>query len=349
VDDLRSLRIAVVAPPSFARRGYLGVDAVVSDLKDALEERGHEVVTVRGTEPSARVLAEVTHDGADDEPSPEVVHAANVRRAFQSLSRGKGFDVVHDHTLAGALSARSFRERGVPTVVTVHTAVDDELSAYYGTFGRDVSLVAISDRQRARAPELNWVGRVYNAVRVEDWPFHTRKGDYAVFVGRFDMQTAPHLALQAAHAVGVPLVLAGKCTEPVEKAYFSTWIQPHLTVNDLMFGQADVAARRELFAGARCLIFPSRSEEPFGRVMTEAMACGTPVVALDRGAAPELVDNGVTGFVCKEPEELGAALQRAMQLDPQACRRHVKEKFGAEQLALGYERIYRRVLTSSRI
>ncbi|WP_416349065.1 glycosyltransferase [Mycobacterium xenopi] len=111
-----------------------------------------------------------------------------------------------------------------------------------------------------------------------------------------------------------------------------------------MFGQADAVAKRRLLAKARCLLFPIQWEEPFGMVMIEAMACGTPVVALDRGAVREIVDDGVTGFVCADPAELAPAIRRVTGLDPQVCRRHVKERFSAEQMALGYERLYRQVI-----
>jgi glycosyltransferase involved in cell wall biosynthesis len=349
VVTLRRLRIAVVAPPYFdvPPRAYGGVEAVIADLVDALLARGHDVTLLGAAANTAArfiPLWDKTFPQLLGQPLPEVAHAARVRAAIESLVRAEGVDIVHEHTLAGPLNARTYRQYGVSTVLTVHGPVDEQLSAYYRALADDIALVAISDRQRELAPQVNWVGTVHNALRVEDWPFETQKDNYALFMGRFNRQKAPHLALQAAHEAGIPLILAGKCTEPDEKAYFSQYVQPQLAGTDLMFGQADAVAKRKLFAKARCLLFPIQWEEPFGLVMIEAMACGTPVVALDRGAVREIVDDGVTGFVCAEPTELAPAIEAAANLDPQACRRHVKERFSAEQMALGYNRLYCQVL-----
>jgi glycosyltransferase involved in cell wall biosynthesis len=143
------------------------------------------------------------------------------------------------------------------------------------------------------------------------------------------------------------LVLAGKCNEPAEQAYFDEQVRPLLTDNDHVFGQADAVSKRKLLAGARCLLFPIQWEEPFGMVMIEAMACGTPVVALRGGAVAEVVVDGVTGVVCDGPDELPAAIEKAQTLDPAACRRHVAAHFGVGQFGSGYERIYRSVVDAA--
>jgi glycosyltransferase involved in cell wall biosynthesis len=256
----------------------------------------------------------------------------------------QGVDIVHDHTFAGVLNVPVYRGLGLSTVVTVHGPIDADLYPYYRGLGADVALVAISDRQRELAPDLNWVGRVHNALDVEQWPFETDKGDYALFLGRFAPYKGAHLAVQAAHDAGVPLVLAGKCSEASEKAYFDEWVRPLLSGGDHVFGEADAVSKRRLLAGARCLLFPVQWEEPFGVVMIEAMACGTPVVALRGGAVAEVVVDGVTGVICEQPAELPAAIERAGSIDPHACRRHVAANFGVAQLGSGYERIYRRLL-----
>jgi glycosyltransferase involved in cell wall biosynthesis len=233
-------------------------------------------------------------------------------------------------------------------VVTVHGPIDDDLHPYYRHLGDQVGLIAISDRQRELAPDLNWVGRVHNSLRIDDWPFRATKGDYALFLGRYAPYKGAHLALDAAHAVGLPLVLAGKCDEPSEKAYFEQYVRPRLTPNDHVFGQADASDKRKLLAGARCVLFPIRWEEPFGMVMIEAMACGTPVVALRGGAVPEVIADGVTGFICDHPDELPAAIEKVGTLDPAACRRHVAAHFGVGPFGSGYERIYREVIAQAR-
>ena len=352
------LHIALIAPPYFEipPRAYGGIEAVVADLADALVAAGHTVTLLAAGRPGTRAdfipLWAEPIPGQLGQPLPEIAHTLKARRTIQKLigaPDGAAVDIVHDHTLAGPINAAAFRDLGVPTVATVHGFVQADIGEFYRDLGDDVGLVAISDRQRELFPDLNWSGRVHNALRVEDWPFRDSKGDYALFLARFNPDKGGHLALQAAHAAGVPLVLAGKCAEPLEADYFRDAVLPMLGSRDYVFGQADSVSKRELLAGARCLVLPLQWEEPFGMVMIEAMACGTPVVALNRGAAREIVVDGVTGFVCDDPADLPAAIKQARDLDPYACRRHVELNFNSATMALGYEQIYRRLLhTQSR-
>lgn len=348
--DRGKLRIAMVVPPYFdiPPKAYGGVESVVADLVDALVERGHEVTLLGAGENGTKGRFLSLWDRAQSErlgdPFPEVVHALKVRRALERLAVGGGLDLVHDHTFAGPLNMPTYRELGLPTVVTVHGPVYGDPYTYYRELGEEAHLVAISDRQRALAPDLNWAGRVHNAIRVEDWPFVTEKRDYALFLGRFTADKAPHLALEAAHAAGLPLILAGKCAEPPELDYFHAQVEHLLTPQDTMFGMADARAKRELLAHARCLLFPIRWEEPFGMVMIEAMVCGTPVVALRGGAVAEVVVDGVTGRICDDPAEIPAAIKEVAGYDPQVMRDHVTAKFGSDTLGRGYEDIYRAVV-----
>jgi glycosyltransferase involved in cell wall biosynthesis len=345
-----SLRIVLVAPPYFdiPPKGYGGVEAVVADLADTLVTLGHQVTVIGAGEPGTAAkfvpLWDRTLPERLGEPYPEVMHALKVRSAIARIAATDGVDIVHDHTFAGPLNAPAYQALGLPTVATVHGPIDDDLYPYYLELGNDVGLIAISDRQRELAPDLNWVGRVHNALRVDDWPFRADKGDYALFLGRYAPYKGAHLALQAAHDAGIPLVLAGKCSEPSEKEYFEECVRPLLTDGDHVFGEADAVSKRKLLAGARCLLFPVQWEEPFGIVMIEAMACGTPVVALRGGAVPEVVVDGVTGFVCDRPDELAAAIERAQTLDPADCRRHVAANFDVSTLGYGYQQIYRNVI-----
>ena len=343
------LRIVLVAPPYFdvPPTGYGGVEAVVADLADALVARGHQVTLLgagrAGTAARFMPLWDRTLPDRLGQPYPEVMNALKVRRAVACIAAADGIDIVHDHTFAGPLNAPAYRGLGITTVVTVHGPIDDDLYPYYRELGDEVGLIAISDRQRELAPDLNWVGRVHNALRVQDWPFRADKQDYALFLGRFTPYKGAHLAVRAAHEAGIPLVLAGKCDEPAEKAYFEQEVRPQLTDSDHFFGPADAVSKRKLLAGARCLLFPVLWEEPFGMVMIEAMACGTPVVALRGGAVPEVVIDGVTGLIHDRPAELPAAIERAASLDPAACRRHVAANFGVAQFGSGYEQIYQQL------
>ncbi|WP_188828289.1 glycosyltransferase family 4 protein [Nocardia camponoti] len=355
LDNGEPLRIAMVVPPYFdvPPKAYGGVEAVVADLVDSLCERGHHVTLFGAGEPGTKADFVPLWDRIQPErlgdPFPEVVHALRVRRAIEQLAETDGIDLVHDHTFAGPLNAPAYANLGLPTVVTVHGPVQDDCYRYYKELGQECSLVAISDRQRELAPDLKWVGRVHNALRPDMWPFQTEKQDYALFLGRFSFDKGPHLALDAAHEAGIPLVLAGKCSEPPEKAYFEEYVRPRLTENDHVFGLADAAAKRKLLSGARALLFPIRWEEPFGMVMIEAMVCGTPVVALRGGAVEEVLVEGVTARICDDPSELPAALAEVAHYDPAACRAHVEANFGADVLGRGYEQVYRRILARERV
>ena len=347
---LEPLRIALVAPPYFdvPPQAYGGTEAVVADLADSLVARGHRVTLIGAGKPgTAADFVPVWDDIQSDrlgQPYPEIMHALKTRRAIEELAATEGLDIVHEHTMAGPLNAAVYAGLGVPTVVTVHGPLDEDLLPFYQTLGADAGLIAISDRQRELAPDLNWIGRVHNALRIEDWPFKREKQDYALFLGRYAPYKGAHLALEAAHRAGVPLVLAGKCDEPAEKAYFEERVAPLLTDRDTVFGEADATSKRRLLANARCVLFPVQWEEPFGIVMIEAMACGTPVVALRGGAVPEVIDHGVTGIICDHPDELPAAIEASRDIDPAACRHHVASNFTVTQFGSGYEQIYYQVV-----
>ncbi|MGH3871409.1 MAG: glycosyltransferase family 4 protein [Pseudonocardiaceae bacterium] len=341
------LRIAMIVTPYFTvpPQGYGGVEAVVADLVDPLVDRGHHVTLIGGGRHGTRAqrfLASYAVSPVErySEPLPEVVHAAYVAHALAECD----IDVIHDHTLAGPLLARG---RSMPIVHTVHSPVDSHYNDYYRSLGDTVRLVAISNAQRAGAPDLPWVATVHHAVRADTFPFQADKENFALFLGRFNSDKAPHLAIDAARAAGLPITLAGKCSELAERAYFAREVQPRLGPDITVFGVADAATKRDLFARACCLIFPICWDEPFGLVMIEAMACGTPVVALRRGSVPEIVVSGRTGIIVDHPEELADAITQARALDPADCREHVESSFTPQTMAAGYEAVYRQVLAEA--
>jgi len=343
------LRIGMVAPPWFSvpPSGYGGTEAVVAALTDQLAARGHEVTLVAAGAPGTQAARHVST--YPEPPShllgasalPEVTHAAATAAALAELE----LDVVHDHSLAGPLLAVG---RETPTVVTMHGPVGGENGEYFARLGRTVDIVAISHAQRRQAPGLNWVGTVHNAIDLASFPFQERKDDELLWIGRFSPDKGAHLAIDAARAAGRRIVLAGKLNEPAERAYFDDAVRPRLGPDAEYVGEADAALKRELFARAACLVFPIQWEEPFGMVMIEAMACGTPVVATRRGSVPEVVDDGRTGVIVDDVAELPAAIARAGELDPAACRAHVAEHFDLPVMAAGYERIYRMLAEGTR-
>src|SRR6185312_3441841 len=180
---------------------------------------------------------------------------------------------------------------------TMHGPVDAEHGEIMAALGETVHVVAISDAQRRDRADINWVATVYNAIDVEQYPFAQEKDDAVLWMGRFTPDKGPELAIDAAREAGVPIVLAGKCSEPAEQEFFDAEIEPRLGDGVRYVGEVGGRAKRELCASARALVFPIQWEEPFGIVMLEALACGTPVVATARGSVPEVVEDGVNGVL----------------------------------------------------
>ncbi len=349
----------MVAPPWYELPppGYGGLEMVVAALIDALVDRGHEVTLFgAGTRTGTRARFVSTDPRPQHERLGEVIPAVrHTARVNWLLTKG-GYDVVHDHTTDGPMTAAA---RRIPTVATVHGPVDGEMGDYYAALGDSVRLVSISRAQRLRRPGLAWAGTVHNGLppaAIEE-PSATPEGpggmsgsaasDAArdpdkpvLWLARFTADKGPDLAVRACRAAGVPLVLAGKANEEAEQRYLAETVEPLCddTVRLVVNGDRDTT--RQLLREARCLLMPIRWHEPFGMVLIEAMAVGTPVVALRRGAVPELVRHGVTGWLADEPEELPALLHKVWELDPAACVAHVRRNFTAEVMAQRYERVY---------
>lgn len=182
---------------------------------------------------------------------------------------------------------------------------------------------------------------MHNAIDVRSFPFVGHKDDFVLWIGRFAPEKGPTLAIQAARRTGRRLVLAGKLNEPDEHAYAEQAVRPLLGPDAEYVGEADATLKRELFGKAAVLAFPIQWEEPSGRVMVEAMACGTPVAAIGRGSVPEVIEDGLTGIVARSAAEFPAALERATTLSPHVCRRHVEDHFDLPVMAAGYEWIFR--------
>lgn len=336
------LRIAIIAPCWFEvpPDAYGGVEWLLAWLAEGLVDRGHEVTLIAAGEnkTKANFLQTYRVPPSDKlgEVWPEVVQAAAAANFLKDLE----VDVVHDNCAAGPLLAAG---RKVPTVVTAHGPIIGDIAQYFRYLSPFIHLVAISEAQKGFGPDLPWTGRVYNAIPVNEYPYLAEKEDYAVFLGRLSPEKGADLAVDVVREAGFPLVMAGKCIEPLEKEYFRNHVAPKLADDVHWIGQADAPRKKDLLARARCLIFPIRWREPFGIVMAEALACGTPVVALNQGSVPEVVEDGVSGFVVDEPSDLAKAILRADEIDPAACRRRAEEMFDIPAMVSGYEAVYEKV------
>jgi len=239
------------------------------------------------------------------------------------------------------------RETQFPRVVTSHGPADGDWGDYLAAAGPELRLVAISKAQTRLAPDLPWRAVVHNALDATAVPCHQDKEDYVVWLGRLSPDKAAHLAIDVAREAGRRIVVAGKCSEPDEKDYFEKEVRPRLAADAKYVEELDAAGKYDLLGRAAAFVFPLQWEEPFGMVLVEAMACGTPVLSLRRGAVPEVVVDGETGYVREEAGQLVAALRELDSIDPAACRRHVEENFSPERMVTGYEQVYRDCIESA--
>jgi glycosyltransferase involved in cell wall biosynthesis len=306
---------------------------------------GHQVTTIGAGKAAIRGDFIATRPNAQGarwhELMPDLIHAAAVADILADLD----FDIVHDHTAAGPLIARQYI---APTVVTPHGPIDADRCEYYEHVGDRVGLTAISEAQRRMAPHLNWVSTVYNGITMESFTLVEAKSDYVCFLGRCSPQKGVHLAIDAARAAGVRILLAGTYTLPEHRRYFHETVEPRLGPDAEWIGEVGPQARAELLSNSRALLLPVCWEEPFGLVMIEAMACGTPVVGFRRGAVPEVVTHGVSGFICDDTRQMADAVGRLEELSPANICREARVRFSAETMARGYVDAYERVLSRAR-
>ncbi len=342
------LRIAMLAPPwiSIPPPGYGGVESVVDVLTDALVRRGHAVTLfcAPGSRSSARVVPLL------EEPHPEEIERSlyevdHVARAFEEIdlaAYNRRFDVVHDHCGFTALAMADRLD--TPLVHTLHGQFTASTAAFYARHGHKAALVGISRAQLASAPGgLEPVGAIPNPIDVRAWPLRERKDDYLLWIGRMTAEKGPHRAIAAARAAGVPLVIAG-VIQPGQQAFFDREVAPHVDGERVRFiGEIGGSVKFAAFAGARALLMPIRWEEPFGMVMVEALACGTPVIAFPEGAARELVCDGQTGFLVEDEQAMGAAVDRLPRIAPRDCRAWVAEHCDVDVVAAAYEQTYQSV------
>jgi glycosyltransferase involved in cell wall biosynthesis len=219
----------------------------------------------------------------------------------------------------------------------------------YRRIARRHWFVAISESQRSMGPaNLRWGGVVYNGIPMDRYALRVDKEEFLLFLGRADEEKAPHLAIEAARRAGRRLVLCVTTKNERERRYWAEHVEPILGDDVEVHGEIPHEQKAELLGRAAALAFPIQWAEPFGLVMTEAMACGTPVVAWRNGSVPEVVADGETGFIVSSVEEMAAAVDRVGDLDPQAMRARVQERFSDEAMVTGYERVYQHALHGER-
>jgi len=343
------VRILQVAPPWFPvpPTGYGGIEWIVAALADGLAETGHDVTLLAAGGSRTKATLEVVY------AQPPSMHVGDpwyeAPHALAAYAHRNRYDLIHDHTgTIGPAIAASVTD-GPPVVHTLHGPWTSANERLYRAICHRVHLIAISNDQSSRAPDgIRIAGMVHNGVPLERYPYRSDKEDFLLYVGRSTADKGPEVAIDVAKRVGLPLVMAIKVSEPLEIEYYETMIAPAMMGADVdLRTSVEHDEKVDLMGRARAVLVPIRWDEPFGLVMAEAMACGTPVVAYRRGAAGEIVVDGETGYLI-EPGDLKAfvaATRTIARIDPAACRARVEDGFSADRMVASYAAVYERLAT----
>jgi glycosyltransferase involved in cell wall biosynthesis len=350
------MRIAQVAPPfeSVPPAQYGGTERVVSLLTEELVRRGHEVTLFASGDSSTDARLIPTVDTAlwrePEVRDPLAYWSITLGEAYRRAAQGE-FELVHSHL--DFLAFPSATVVDVPTVTTLHGRLDlPDLPRVYARFP-DMPVVSISDNQREPLPEANWVGTVYNGVDTERLTFNRRGGDYLAFLGRISPDKGLDRAIRIARRASLPIRVAARM--PLQSSddenarqdheYYQTVIEPLFKEPGVEYvGEVGDDDKAEFLGNALALLFPIDWPEPFGLVMAEALACGTPVVARRRGSVPEVVEHGLTGLVGETDEDLVELCGRVPEISRAACHEEAIRRFSASAMADGYDAVYRRAL-----
>jgi glycosyltransferase involved in cell wall biosynthesis len=323
---------------------YGGIELVVSMLTEELVRRGHDVTLFASGDSitKAKLVAVVSEFFRKSERISPALSLLNV---VSCLERADDFDMIHNHT-----GVEGFATAGIvktPMLTTFHGGLEGDLLTLFNHYKGWYNTISQSALRRL-PPKDHFAGVIYNAINCVDYPFNGGDhGAYLLFFSRFSPDKGPHLAIQAARKLNIPLILAGNL-HPIEHEFFRTQVLPYVDGKMVKYeGEVDDARKKELMANAKCLLAPITWPEPFGLFMIEAMACGTPVIAYNRGAAPEIVRHGETGFVVNSLDEMVDSVKKVGQIDPWKCRQHVLRNFDVPVLADNYLKAYEYVLSES--
>ena len=342
-----SMRIALIAPPwtPVPPAKYGGIEAVVDELARGYQAAGHEVLLCTTGDSDCPVPRHSTFAEAQGTKIGQIV--PEMRHVVAAYEAVQDFDIVHDHTLLGPIYSERFPELAV--VTTIHSALDDDLVELFGSIAGRVPLIAISTSQVEGVRRLPVAAVIHHGLDASRFPFVDGPRDYALFVGRMAPEKGARPAIDAATRARMPLVLAGGMRSPEERAYFEDEVEPHLAEHNVFYvGEVSHQRKLELLSNARCLLFPIAWQEPFGIVLLQALACGTPVVGFGRGAVAEIVDHGRTGFLCRDEQEMAEAIHRSAEIDPAACRQAVEGYFSARRMVADHLNLFERILARRR-
>ena len=339
------MRIAMVSPlyESVPPKLYGGTERVVSYLTEELVRQGHDVTLFASgdSKTQAKLISPCSEALRLSSrcKDPLAHHVLMVEEVFK---RAPSFDVIHFNI--DYIHYPLFRRCPTPNVTTLHGRLDiEDQKILYREF-KDMPVVSISYAQRKPLPWLNWAGNVYHGLPEDLYEFHPEPGKYLAFLGRISPEKRPDRAIQIAERAGMKLLMAAK-VDKADKDYFEEVVRPMLKSSWVEFiGEIGEKEKSEFLGKSFALLFLIDWPEPFGLVMIEAMACGTPVVAWKNGSVPEIIDPGVTGFIVGNMDEAVAAVEKVESINRLSCRRTFEERFTASRMAQDYLKVYSRLV-----
>jgi glycosyltransferase involved in cell wall biosynthesis len=340
------MRIAQIAPlwEQVPPTTYGGTELVVSLLTEELVRRGHDVTLFASGDSTTQAVLQAVHPRAlrlDKCVKEAAIY--EMLQLSQVYERAKEFDVIHSHMGCAALPYAPLVK--TPTVHTLHGIFTPDNEKMF-TYARRQPFISISDSQREPRLALNCVATVYNGVDTSSYTFYPKPSDppYLAFLGRLSPEKGTHHAIAIAKQTGYPLKIAGKI-DVVDREYYEREIAPHIDGEQIQYlGEANHAQKNVLMGNAFATLFPITWREPFGLVMIESMASGTPLIAMEMGSTSEVIVHGKTGFLCHSLEECIAAVAQVPSIDRRACRQHVETNFSAQRMADGYEAVYQQAI-----
>ncbi|MBD2772926.1 glycosyltransferase family 4 protein [Iningainema tapete] len=326
-----------VPPPT-----YGGIELVVSRLTDELVRRGHDVTLFASGDSQTLARLEAVYPRALRlDPKVKEYAVYEMLELSQVYQIAKEFDIIHSHVGISALPLANLVS--TPTVHTLHGKFTTDNQHVY-SHHQQQPYVSISNAQRQI--DLNYVGTVYNGINPADYPFiaQPQEPPYLAFLGRFSPEKGPQHAIAIAKQTGWRLKMAGK-VDVVDVKFFEQEIAPHIDGKQIEYlGEINHAEKAEFLGNATITLFPITWQEPFGLVMIESMAAGTPVIAINLGSVQEVIAQGVSGFVCSSYEEMAAVIPQALQLNRHTCREYVENKFSVTQMVNGYQAVYEKLI-----
>jgi glycosyltransferase involved in cell wall biosynthesis len=337
------MRIGLIAPPwiPVPPPAYGGTEEVIDNLARGLTALGHDVRLFTVGESTCPVPHQWLYRSPTEPIGDHFREAAHVLAAYQALA---DTEIIHDHT---ELGPRLAGRRGIarqPVVTTVHGPVTAQNRRTLAEAARLASIVAISHSHARSFGDIPVAAVIHHGIDLESHKPGPGTGGYLLFVGRMSPDKGVHHAVRVARQAGWPLVITAKIREPAERDYFDQQIRPLLGPGDDILGEQPLAARVELMRHAAALLNPITWPEPFGLVMAQALATATPVLAFPNGAAPEIIDHGRTGYLCRDEDEMTAAVAHVHQITRGQCRAAAERRFSLARMAADYERLYRAIL-----